>query len=93
MNPGVPKKPPVGWFPRVIPSFPVCHNSKKLSTIWLPLNRVRPDEIPRTFLLWMDEIHFAPPKKPWHADSTVSTIKMVVYGFKVVRNGIRPHYF
>ena len=26
-------------------------------------------------LLWMDEIHFAPPKKPWNEDSPVTTCK------------------
>ena len=24
-------------------------------------------------VLWRDEIHFAPPKKPWHDDSPVNT--------------------
>ena len=26
-------------------------------------------------ILWMDEIHFAPPKKPWNGDSPVNTKK------------------
>ena len=32
------------------------------------------DETDET-LLWMDEIHFAPPKKPWNDDSPVNTNK------------------
>ena len=34
---------------------------------------------PNRFILWMDEMHFAPPKKPWNDDSPVNTNKR--YGF------------
>ena len=42
------------------------------------------------YLLWMDEIHFA-PKKPWHDDPPANTQQtMVSQGFKAVRNGFHP---
>ena len=42
-------------------------------------------------LPWMDEIRFAPPKRPWNDVSPVSTSKQWFnHGFKLVRNGYRP---
>ena len=43
-------------------------------------------------ILWMDEIRFAPPKKPWNDDSQceIPTNNGFNHGFKVVRNGFRP---
>ena len=43
--------------------------------------------------LWMDEIHFAPPKKPWNDDSPVNTNKQwFFHGFKTVQNFVHPQY-
>ena len=39
------------------------------STVWPDLE---PDHL---VMLWMDEIHFAPPKRPWRDDSPVNTNK------------------
>ena len=42
---------------------------------------------------WMDEIHFAPPKKPWTDDSLVNTKQTrVPRGFKVVQDFVHPQY-
>ena len=37
-------------------------------------------------LLWMDEMHFAPPKKPCKCQQTM------VYGFKVVQDFVHSQY-
>ena len=40
-------------------------------------------------LLWMDEIQFAPPKKPWDHDSPANAIS---HGFVVVQDFVHPQY-
>ena len=48
-------------------------------------------------LLWMDKIHFAPPKKAWNDDSSVNTNKhwLQPWVSQVVRNGFcnHPQYY
>ena len=41
----------------------------------------------------VDEIHFAPPRKPWYDDSPVNTNQqMASHGFKVVQEFVHPQY-
>ena len=44
-----------------------------------------------TKMLWMDEIHFAPPKKPWNDDSPVNTNKHWVPMFSKWCRGVSIH--
>ena len=44
-------------------------------------------------LLWMDEIHFAPPEKPWNDDSLAKYQQTLVsHGVKVVQEFVHPQY-
>ena len=38
----------------------------------------------------MDDIQFAPPKKPWHDDSPATA--NILHGFNVVQDSVHPHY-
>ena len=55
----------------------------------LVVSKDSPDQI-----LWVNEIHFAPPKKPWSDDSSVNTNKRYGFnhGFQVVQDIVHPQY-